>query len=356
MKRLRVLHIDSGTSWRGGQRQVLLLALGLRERGHEPLLIGPPDSPLVVRARAAGLAVATVRMRGDWDVAAARRIRSRMRAWSADVVHAHDARAHAVALIALLGTRDKPLVVTRRVPFAPKSVRMKYGERVSCFIAISSAVRDAMVASGIPGRRIEVVHSGVELGGGHTEAHDWRSELGWPRETVVCGVVGAMTVEKGVDSLAAIARLLRPEVVRRTRVVLAGGTSCGPMMIGPVAAHSAGFVTGILAAIAGFDVLWHPSRAEGLGTSVIDAMALGVPPVAFAVGGLPEVIESDVSGLLVPAGDMASFAVAAGRLVDDPSLRARLAEGARNRAGSFGAAVMTERTESVYYRVLSGSH
>jgi len=231
---------------------------------------------------------------------------------------------------------------------------MKYGERVSCFIAISHAVRDAMVASGISGRRVEVVHSGVELRGGHTEPHDWRSELGWPEETVVCGVVGAMTVEKGVDSLAAIARLLRPEVAVRTRLVLAGGSSCGAMMIGPVAAHSAGFVTDIVPAIAGLDVLWHPSRAEGLGTSVIDAMALGVPPVAFAVGGLPEVIENDVSGLLVPAGDIGLFAAAAGRLIGDASLRARLGEGAHLRAASFGAAAMTERTESVYYRVLAG--
>ncbi|HZK78152.1 MAG TPA: glycosyltransferase, partial [Gemmatimonadaceae bacterium] len=116
MKRQRVLHLDSGQTWRGGQRQVLLLALGLRDRGHEPLLIGAPDSPLVKRAQAAGLAVAAIPMIADWDLRAARRIRARMKAWRADVVHAHDARSHALALLALLGSRT-PLVVTRRVVF-----------------------------------------------------------------------------------------------------------------------------------------------------------------------------------------------------------------------------------------------
>ena len=65
-------------------------------------------------------------------------------------------------------------------------------------------------------------------------------------------------------------------------------------------AFSAGFVEDIIPAVAGLDVLWHPSRAEGLGTSVIDAMALGVPPIAFAVGGITEVVEHEFSGLLVP--------------------------------------------------------
>lgn len=354
MKPLRILHIDSGTSWRGGQRQVLLLALGLREAGHEPLLIGPPDSPLVTRARAAGLAVATVRMRGDWDVAAAKRIRARLRTWRADIVHAHDARSHAIALIALIGQPATPLIVTRRVPFSPKAVRIKYGGRVTRFIAVSRAVRDAMVASGISQSRIDVVHSGVAPLAGSSAARDWRSELGWPAEAVICGIIGAMTAEKGIDMLAEIARQIPVASAKRARLVLLGPGAAGTMMIGPITAHAAGFVEEIGAAIAGLDVLWHPSRAEGLGTSVIDAMSLGVPPIAFATGGLPELIEQGASGVLVRPGDTASFASAASRLIDDSQERSRLAEGARTRARSFTAASTTERTELVYHSVLAG--
>src|SRR5215207_5809908 len=213
------MHLDSGATWRGGQRQVLLLALGLRDRGHEPFLIGSPDAPLVVRARAAGLAVATVTMRGDWDIRAARKIRARMQAWSVDMVHAHDARSHALAMIALMGRREIPLIVSRRVPFQPKSVRLKYGERVTRFIAISNAVKAAMAAAGIDEGRISVVRSGVAPRILPVNPRNWRAELGWAAETVVCGVVGAMTAEKGIDSLAAIGRALPDAVRNRTRLI-----------------------------------------------------------------------------------------------------------------------------------------
>ena len=91
-----------------------------------------------------------------------------------------------------------------------------------------------------------------------------------------------------------------------------------------------------------------------MGTSVIDAMSLGVPPIAFAVGGLPEVIETNVSGILVPPGDTARFGEAASALIEDPALRARLGEGAIARAKTFDALEMTKGTEAVYEEVLSG--
>ena len=98
---LRVVHIDAGRVWRGGQRQVFLLEQALRDRGVEPLVIGAADAPLVGRLRAAGLAASSVRMLSDWDLRAAYRVRKIVRAWSPDLVHAHDARSHAIALIAL---------------------------------------------------------------------------------------------------------------------------------------------------------------------------------------------------------------------------------------------------------------
>ena len=328
--------------------------LGLRELGHEPFLIGAPESPLVKRARAEGLAVASVPMRGDWDIRAARKIRARMRTWNVDMVHAHDARSHAMAMIALIGRRDIPLIVSRRVAFPPKSVRLKYGERVTRFIAISNAVRDAMVSGGIESRRISVVHSGIATRTEPVVARDWRGELYLPADSVICGIVGAMTAEKGIDLLSDIAASLPEDVKRRARLVLIGGSSRDSAIIGGVTAYHTGFVTDIDPAIAGLDCLWHPSKTEGLGTSVIDAMSLGVPPVAFAVGGLPEVIENEISGLLVLPGDTTAFAAAAARLIQDNALRARLAEGAGKRAKTFDAREMTKGTEAVYQDVLSG--
>jgi glycosyltransferase involved in cell wall biosynthesis len=183
---------------------------------------------------------------------------------------------------------------------------------------------------------------------------NWRRERGWPPTTIVCGIVGAMTQEKGLDLVGGIARRLPGEVFRRTRLVLLGGKGKGGTSVSGVEGFDAGFVEEIHDAMAGLDVLWHPAKSEGLGTSVIDAMALGVPPIAFSVGGLPEVIEDGKSGLLIPAGDVQAFMRGAAELITNEALRARLGEGAKVRAREFSVKRMIERTAEVYHRVIAG--
>ncbi|MHB1312264.1 MAG: glycosyltransferase family 4 protein [Gemmatimonadaceae bacterium] len=345
---MRILHLDNGRDWRGGQRQVFLLANALRDDGHEPLVVAAPDSPLASRLKTQGIASAAIRMRADFDVVAMRRVRRLITKWQPDLVHAHDARSHAIALGALFGS-PVPLVVTRRVPFVPRG-RFKYGPRVAHFIAISRAVQDALALGGVPRARATVVYSGVPAPT-VTTPRDWRREAGFPDDAVLCGVVGAMTAEKGIAQLTAIAGALTPAVRARLRLVLLGGSATGADEFGGIPAYRAGFVDAIYDAMAGLDVLWHPSGAEGLGTAVIDAMALGVPPVAYATGGLLELVEHEASGLLAPAGDVTSFARAAERLALDVPLRQRLAEGGRARAAQFSVRRMADGTTAVYRAV-----
>lgn len=347
---MRILHLDSGRHWRGGQRQVFLLAGAQRERGLEPLVVAAPLSPLAGRLKTLGIASAVVAMRADWDLIAMRRVRRILSRWRPTLVHAHDARAHAIALGALLGTRV-PLIVTRRVPFVPKG-RLKYGARVAHFIAISRAVGEALQQGGVPADRCTVVHSGVPTPAVGTP-RDWRREAGWPANTLLCGVVGAMTAEKGIAQLHEIALHLSRATQARARLVLLGGTAVGADAFGGVAAYRAGFVDAIHDAMAGLDILWHPSGAEGLGTAVIDAMALGIPPVTYATGGLAELVEDEVSGLLAAPGDAVAFARQVDRLADDDALRGRLAAGGRARAAAFSVERMVDGTAAVYDMVLA---
>jgi glycosyltransferase involved in cell wall biosynthesis len=218
-------------------------------------------------------------------------------------------------------------------------------------VAISRAVRDALVRGGVDPSRIDVVYSGVPTP--HVDnRRDWRRECGWPAHTVLCGVVGAMTVEKGIGLLDAIARGLPPRERAAARLVLLGGTAAGAVRIGGIEAYRAGFVDAVHPAMAGLDVLWHPATTEGLGTAVIDSMALGVPPIAFDVGGLPELVEPGVSGLLVPPGDVGAFADAAATLIRDADLRHRLGEAGPDRAGEFSVTRMAAGTERAYRHAL----
>lgn len=349
-----MLHVDSGRSWRGGQRQVYLLAAGMKARGFETAIVTPGGSPLADKSRAHGITTFALPLRGDLDLPSALGLRRIIAEWKPDILHAHDAHAHGISLFALIRRKSPSLVVSRRVTFPPKMTRLKYGARVARFVAISQAVRDSLLAAGIQEGRIRVVHSGVQMPP-KLKARDWRVQRGWPKASVICGVVGAMTAEKGMADLDAIAGHLPDDVFRSVRIVFIGGTTSGAATCGGVEAFRAGFLPEVEEAIAGLDILWHPSRSEGLGTVVIDAMALGVPPIAFAVGGLPELIEDGVSGRLIAPTDISGFARAAAALIRDSALRRRLSEAAARRAREFTDDLMTERTLAVYEDVAQGS-
>ena len=126
---MRVLHIDTGTGWRGGQQQVLWLMEALRARGFEQLLLASANSPLVHRARKGGLPVAelTEPMMSLANLQTVRANRS-----SFDLVHAHDSHAHSLAALAALGFfgPHRPLVVSRRVPLKAGDLLKGPDERI----------------------------------------------------------------------------------------------------------------------------------------------------------------------------------------------------------------------------------
>jgi 2-deoxystreptamine N-acetyl-D-glucosaminyltransferase/2-deoxystreptamine glucosyltransferase len=100
--------------------------------------------------------------------------------------------------------------------------------------------------------------------------------------------------------------------------------------------------------LAALDVLVLPSAYEEMGSVLVEAMAAGLPVVASAVGGIPEVVQDGVTGLLVPPGDADALAAALDRLVADPALRARLAAGARAHARRYAWPELAARVAAVY--------
>lgn len=351
---LRVLHIDAAREMRGAERQLVLLAQGLRERGGEPLVAVRPASPLLQRLKAEGIATAALAMRSDLDLLAVRRLRRLIATWRPDLVHAHDTRGHSLALAALLGRRrEVPLVVTRRSAAKPRGP-LRYGPRVARFIAISQAVRAGLLAGGVPDERIAVVHPGVSLRD-PARARDWRGECGWPAGTIVAGVVGPITRDRESFRLDQLVAGIPRHAADRLALVVLGGHARGRGTIGGVRAFRAGFVHDVPHALAGLDLLLHPGGAEGLGTAVVEAMALGVPCLAFAEGGLGEVIADGVNGVLVPPADTAAFSREAARLVSDEGARRMLGAAGPPRARDFGPDRLVDAVQAVYRDVMERS-
>jgi glycosyltransferase involved in cell wall biosynthesis len=169
--------------------------------------------------------------------------------------------------------------------------------------------------------------------------------------------VGALVGHKDhatlVDAAAAL-RTTRPEL----HWVIAGEGPLRGALTARIAAralgdrvHLPGQVPDALRLIAAADVFVMSSREEGLGTSVLDAMALDVPVAATAAGGIPEMLDRG-AGLLSPPGDVPALAASVGRILDDPALRASLIRRAQDRVEEFSATAMAEGVLAVYRSIV----
>src|SRR4029077_16904493 len=161
------LHIDTARTWRGGQNQVLLTVNGLREIGHRAALVAHPDGELRRRA-AEGLELIPLAPRAELDLSAAWRLARLVKRLRPEVVHAHDAHGVAMASLALSlgGAAQSPvLVASRRVDFHLRQnsfSRWKH-RQVDCFICASEAIRQMLVADGVPAERTVTVHEGIDI-------------------------------------------------------------------------------------------------------------------------------------------------------------------------------------------------
>jgi glycosyltransferase involved in cell wall biosynthesis len=348
----RVIHLASGREWRGGQNQVLLLARALAARPSEieQIVVTGRGSQLATRLEAEGVPLREVGWRAGLSAAA---LASTLRevARGPALIHAHDAHALTIAGVAGLLT-GTPYLATRRVDFPLR--RPALWRRAARIIAISEAVRRVLLADGISAQRVVRVHSGIDLERvRRTRSGDIRTRLGLPDAGPLAVAVGALVGHKDhatlVDAAAAL-RQTRPEL----HWVIAGeGPLRGPLeaRIAALAlgdrVHLPGHVPEPLRLIAGAEVFVMSSREEGLGTSVLDAMALDVPIAATSAGGIPEMLDQG-AGLLSPPGDSTALAASVGRILDDQTLRASLVRRAQDRVEEFSATAMAEGVLAVY--------
>ena len=358
---VRVLHLNTERGWRGGERQTLWLAEALQRLGAQSYVAARPGEPLAERTREAGLPVLRCAPVGEWDPTATLRVRRLIRRLRIDVVHAHTAHAVALAALATAGT-GVPFVASRRVTFHMRRnafTRWKYG-RAQCVVAISEAVRQVVLADGMPPERVAVVHSGIDLSRRIVPASvDTLRALGVPAGAPLVVQVAQLTAEKDpVTFVRAVAAARR--LVPALHALLVGGGPLDGAVRAEVAAlgltdvvHLAGVRTDADAFVAAADVVALTSRQEGLGSVLLDALMLGRPTVATRAGGMVEAIEEGVTGLLAPVGDAEQIGALIARVLTDAALAARLGEAGRRRAAEFSTERTAQATLALYLRVLA---
>jgi glycosyltransferase involved in cell wall biosynthesis len=354
---LKVLHVDTARSWRGGQNQVLLTLLGMAERGHEVTLACRARGELRARAEAAGIATRPARFQGDLGPFGILALTRALRETRPDVMQLHDPHAVSAGLVARRLARSRARVIaTRRVDFRLRSLPSRFKYR-ACdrVIAVSRAIADLLRADGLPDARIRLVYEGVPDRPPISGGREALAALGVPEGSPVVGNVAALTGHKDHATLIEATALLR-ERLPRVAVVIAGEGELRPALETQARALGlsgsvifAGFRTDLDRLLPAFTVFCLSSHMEGLGTSLLDAMAFGRPVVATAAGGIPEAVEDGKTGLLVPPRDPRALADALQALLTDEA-RARVlgAAGRERFLARFSAAHMVEATLQTY--------
>lgn len=337
-----VCHVNLASGYRGGERQTQLLIEYLAAAGCRQRLVARRSGDLA--ARCAGIPGLDIRATSSQPVLAARAARG------ADILHAHEARA---IYACWLATRfsDSRYLLTRRVdnPFKTSFLRDIAYRAADRRVAVSSAIQAQIAARYGPSRCTVIGDAHADLA---------RQQPGKPRlagrfkgKTVV-GHIGALDhSHKGQLTIIEAARLAQQAHPSLHFVLIGDGRDEGRMRAAAAGLRNVeftGFVDNVGDWLAVFDVFVFPSLHEGLGSTLLDAMDFGLPVVATRVGGIPDIVEDGINGLLIDPEQPAALLDAVVRILADRELYERLAAGGRRQAARYSPRAMMERYLQLY--------
>lgn len=371
---VKVLHTNFLRGWGGQSNRILTECIGLAENGWDVLVSAPGESQLIRRAADAGLAVdTTVRYVGGLragvvkDVIAMRRLLDN---FQPDIIHLHGGRdSWAYAKATLLTPRERrPIAIRTKHNIFPVSDhplnRWQYGKCFDSIVAISSAIARQMTGKRyIDPAKVVIIPSAIDAERfrlGNNARQEARAELGYGEQDIVIGITGRLRREKAHDVLFKAVPLVVQRCPRARFVCFGSGSLGGDLAASLETAgmtsyvQMAGFRSDVPRCLAALDIYTQPSRSEGLGTSVLEAGAAGLPVVASDSGGIPDIIRHEQTGLLVPVEDHEALADALVRLASDESLRSRLAVAVRKHVERvYSVKQLVWSTDEHYRNILS---
>lgn len=361
-----LLHTEWSSGWGGQEIRILAESRAFLARGYRVGIAAQPEATLFQRAKEAAVPVFPVRMHKGIDVAAIRQLIGIIRTNGFDIVHTHSSVDHRLAGIAAR-IAGRPIVRSRhlstpikRNPLS-KALYTRFADRV---ITSGKFIRDAMIRdNGMRPEHIVSIPAGIDVAQFSLDRDlpDVRPALGIAGDAFVVGIVGVLRSWKGHADLIDAVRQLRDTIPSiRLLVVGEGGQR---QAIEQQIAETGMADTVILAGhqkdpapfVKAMDVVVLPSYANEATSQVLpQAMAMRRPVVSTDIGGLPEVVIHEKTGLVVPARDVAAIAAALRRLHDDPQLRRTLADaGYEQTQRDFTFEGMIDRTQAVYEAVFA---
>jgi glycosyltransferase involved in cell wall biosynthesis len=361
-KSLAILHTEASLGWGGQERRILVEALAMRQRGHRPVFACDLRGELYRRVRGRDFPVTPLVFGGIQNLGAWVRLRRLLGAGAFDILNTHSSLDSWVGTLAWRSLRNRPLLVRTR----HLSTRVRDNRRTrwlyqtpAAIITTGKVTKDLLVEHlGVPARRIFSIPTGVELTefAPQEKSRELLAQVKIPADAFIFGSVAVLRSWKGhLDLLEAFHELLKEGA--RAFLLLVGEGPYRVVIEEKIAqlgiqhrVRLAGFRDQVAPWFALMDVKVLASYAnEGVPQSLLQALAMARPVVGTNVGGIPEVIVDEETGLLVPPRETRALAQAMGRLMGDPDYRRELGRRGRELVvEKFSMEQMAAEIEAVY--------
>ena len=362
--KIAILHLDSELGWRGGQQQAVYLFEYLLKNNYKTHFICRIESKLAGYFKQNDYPFHSLPLKNELDLYSAWKIAQFCQKNHYQILHLHSAHALALGLLAKVFYRELKLIGVRRVDFKIKRnifSQIKYKSNwIDVIIAISDNIKRVMLDDGIPANKIKTIRSGIDI-------HKFdkvpcnsslKKDLDIPSDSLVIGTVAAIVGHKDYPNLLKAAEIV---INSREQVVfIAAGTGDKEKEVFALAKKLnlkgrfkfLGYRNDVGQLLKLMDIFVLASQMEGLGTSVLDAMSVGLPIVGTNAGGIPEMLKQNVSGLIVPKQNPQALADSLLKLIDKRELREKISQNAKQEVKQFDVSLTAKKNIELYRQLI----
>lgn len=364
---MQILQLVSEKTWRGGEQQVAYLLEELRKAGITCHVCCRKESAFEAYCQQNNFPYVALPFTKLFPLPTALALKDYINLHQIQLVHMQASYAHTIGVLAhLLGAKCK-LVLSRRVEFPIGSSflsKYKYNYKgIARIICISERVREVLAQSIKDSSKCETIYSGINLDRFKDlpaiKTTYLRQSYSIPDNKLLIGNISAIDVHKDYFTFLEMARLLKDQQVNATYIAI--GTGKLEQEVKKYAVELGlqddviftGFIKNVHQVLPELDVFVFTTIKEGLGTTVLDAFASRVPVVASSTGGIPEMVEDGVTGMLAPIKQPAVFAEKVHFLIQNPEARKIIVENASKKVLNFSKEVTALQTLRVYKEIIA---
>lgn len=361
---MKVLHLSSEASWRGGEQQMAYLLHGLKIAGIESHLLCRPHSAFQRYCQLHHFPYQTLPFKNSLDWRSAMKLRAYQINNRFDLIHLHSSKSHGIAVLAAALGLKGSLILSRRVDFELKDnflSRWKYNHpQIRKVICVSKAIEQMVKAKVKNPDIVTTIHSGIDLGKFSQEPTGYlRRTYHISSHTKLVGNTSALADQKDYFTFIDVAEELSKSK-NDIHFFLIGSGPLEKELRDYISKKQlnhritmTGFLDNIEEVLPELDVFLMTSKTEGLGTSILDAFAAHVPVVSTNAGGLGEMVKDEQTGLIADIGDVQKLSTHTLRLLNEPILRQELVSQAHAFVQQFDQRKMVQQTLATYHEVLS---